>query len=555
MFAPWIHNLALAALALLLSVGAEAQTGEKTVVPVGSPAFYEADVLPGQTSVEIAVPVSEATRLQLQVLAPVPSPQFTLLNPAGAPVALNQATLLSGSAQQPALPGAALYTPWLDLPSNGIWRLRVNFAPATQRTVVGVTAFLDSPIRAAVLLGGTQFRQGDAIAASLFLLNGDNPVTGAAVSLTARSPSGQTIDLAANDAARSGSGDARANDGLYTGALVFEEVGTYLFQGRAQFNAPNGSPVLRETRAVALVSPPKLSLTGIGAGVRTGPRNCVAAHTVSLSTALLTAGQVVAKATLRAANGRRITRTQSLSATPGTLPLTLDFPANDIRNELAADGPYTVELVQIVVNSADGTTLEASASDAAVTAAVTLSALCQEAVRIGSDATVTPVVTNGYISALNISFPVGVTVAGNYRVSFRVTGGERQQVAAFSLAPNLTVGTTPISVNVPATSLQAADGPFQVESVLVLGPAGSASVSVIDGSGPLLRWQFTPTIRGDLNGDGSVDAADRDLLASFRNVRSISPGDRRDLDRNGLIDLRDVQLLQRLYCAAGSCPR
>jgi hypothetical protein len=536
--------------------GASAQPavpGGRALVSVGSPTFHALDVLPGQTSAEITVPVSEAVRLQLQVVAPVSNPMFTVTQPSGVSLPLPTATVMDGAAMAPAIPGAALHTPWIPLPASGNWTVRVNFSPATVRTVIFVTALIESPYRASVVLGGLHFRQGTATAASLFVLSGENPVQGAAVTLTAKAPSGEVINLAPNDSATPGTADATAGDGLYTGALFLEEVGQYLFTGRAEFTAANGTVLTREAQAIAIVSAPKLDLMNISTSVLSGPGNCVAAVQVNLTTNLLAPGDVVAKAVLRGSNGRRMERTFSTSATAGTLPLTLSFFAADVRNELGVNGPYTVDRVEVVVTAANGTTLEGSASEASVTAAVTLASLCVDPVRVGPTATVTPVVSNGYISALNVSFPVAVTTGGSYRVSFRVTGAERQQVFASSQSPNLVAGTNIITAVVQASALQATDGPFQVESVLVLGPSGSASVAFVGNTTPFSRWQFTPRFRGDLNADGRVDVADRNLLLGFRNVGALSPGDRRDLDRSGTIDLRDVQLLQRGYCVPGSC--
>ncbi len=526
----------------------------KALVSVGGPSLHEVNVLPGQTFAELTVPVSEASRLQLQVVAPVPNPQFAVIQPSGAALPLTAATIMDGAAIAPAIPGAAMHTHWIAQPAAGAWKVRINFAPATVRTVILVTALIESQYRASVVLGGINFRQGSAAAASLFVLSGVNPVTGATATLTAQAPSGRIIDLAPNDNAAPNTADATAGDGLYTGALVFEEVGRYVLNGRAQFTATNGAAVTREARAVAFVTAPKLELLGISTSVQSGPGNCVASLAVNLNTSLILPGDVVAKAVLRASNGHRMMRTVSVRASVGTLNLALVFPSADVRNELGVNGPYAVERVEVVVTAANGTTLEGSANEPTVTAAVTLASLCVDPVRVGPTATVTPVLTNGYISALNVSFLVAVSTGGLHQISFRVTGSERQQVAASSQSTNLVVGSNTIAVTVPASALQTSDGPFQVESVLVLGPAGSASVSFVGNPAVFSRWQFTPRFKGDLNADGRVDGADRELLLGFRNAGALTPGDRRDLDRNGLIDLRDVQLLQRGYCVVGSCP-
>ena len=549
----WLFSWVFSAMLGLASGAVLAQAGN-ALVSVGGPTFHEADVLPGQTTAEVLVPVSEVTRLQLQVIAPVPNPVITLENPSGAAVSLANATFLDGSLQSPAIPGGSLHTPWIAQPSNGVWKVRVRFAPASARTVILVTVLAESPYKASVVLGGLNFRQGDAAAASLMLLANSSPVTGAAVSLKARAPSGQVIDLSPNDSATPQTADAKANDGLYSGAIVFEEVGQYLFEGVAQFAGAAGVTVSRKAQAVAFVSAPKLALTNIFPSQRSGPNGCVAAVDINLTTRLLVPGQVVSRVVLRASNGRRMERSASLNAAAGALPLIVSFPAGDIPGELGVAGPYTVETVQVVVTSSDGTTLEGSASEAAVTPAFSLASLCVNPVSVGSRATITPQISNGYISALGVSFPISVTAAGSYRVSFRVTGGERQQIVASSQTLLFSVGSNDVTLVVPAASLQSVDGPFQVESVLVQGPSGTTSASLVGSDANYSRWQFAPTIRGDLNADGRVDVLDRDLLARFRNIRGLQPGDRRDLDRNGVIDLRDVQLIQRMYCAAGSCP-
>lgn len=125
------------------------------------------------------------------------------------------------------------------------------------------------------------------------------------------------------------------------------------------------------------------------------------------------------------------------------------------------------------------------------------------------------------------------------------------------MSPLLSAGVVNnISVSVPAANLQTADGPFNIESVLIIGVGRSAQVSRVPvASSAFTRWRFFPTITGDLNGDGSVDAADRDLLLSYRNATALVPGDRRDINGDGKVDLLDARLLILRGCTAPNCPR
>ena len=88
----------------------------------------------------------------------------------------------------------------------------------------------------------------------------------------------------------------------------------------------------------------------------------------------------------------------------------------------------------------------------------------------------------------------------------------------------------------------------------LLYAAAPAQAAVVGSSEAYSRWQFAPRINGDLNNDGSVDAADNTLISRFRGAAVLNPGDRRDLNRDGVIDLRDARELQRLACTAPNCP-
>lgn len=67
------------------------------------------------------------------------------------------------------------------------------------------------------------------------------------------------------------------------------------------------------------------------------------------------------------------------------------------------------------------------------------------------------------------------------------------------------------------------------------------------------RWQFLPAINGDLDNDNDVDAADRAIVLGFRNSSAATPGDRRDVARDGVINLRDARIFALTACAVGTC--
>ena len=63
----------------------------------------------------------------------------------------------------------------------------------------------------------------------------------------------------------------------------------------------------------------------------------------------------------------------------------------------------------------------------------------------------------------------------------------------------------------------------------------------------LLAVDGLPPVRGDVDGDRDVDRADLNLILAARNKRASGPGDPRDLDRDGVITVRDARLLVTLF--------
>ena len=87
--------------------------------------------------------------------------------------------------------------------------------------------------------------------------------------------------------------------------------------------------------------------------------------------------------------------------------------------------------------------------------------------------------------------------------------------------------------------------------MLVLGSAGSGQLSRVGATASFQRWQFFPRKRGDLNDDGLVNTGDSNLLLPFRNTAALVPGDRRDLIRDGKIDIRDVREMVNIIARGG----
>jgi hypothetical protein len=185
-----------------------------------------------------------------------------------------------------------------------------------------------------------------------------------------------------------------------------------------------------------------------------------------------------------------------------------------------------------------------------------LADFCTPPLELESELHVEQILRDGFIDALELTFPVTVQVAGSYQISFSLAGSEGGGIPPIGVTRSLQIGRNEVTVSVPAASFLTTDGPYRMIALLVLGPAGADRLVRVGETGPLLRWQFFPRVTGDLNDDGAVDGQDIRIIVEQRDRPALSPGDRRDIDVSGVVDVPgDVPALTQLFCREGACPQ
>ena len=213
---------------------------------------------------------------------------------------------------------------------------------------------------------------------------------------------------------------------------------------------------------------------------------------------------------------------------------------------LGDEGPYAFKDLDILYFDNDTFSLASRDRNMGLLQAIEVYSLCRNPIEIGTGLTVNTVLANGYIDGLEFSIPINVQVAGDYQVSVKVVGVNGEDVELVGFREYLSSGENIVSFSLSADRFQAADGPYAVISALIVGPGGTAQLARVGESSVFQRWQFSPVHAGDLDNDGDVDSNDRNIIMAARNTAALSPGDRRDITRDGMIDLRDVRALIRL---------
>ena len=531
---------------------------QEAVVPMNTPDIVTTEIPQGSTRATLPFRVSGCSGIRLEVIVPVNGAAFAVVDsqgqavlPAGAP----EVEFMSGSALRPetSLPGGVFSTRnEIENPRPGTWNAVITYPAATQRTVAMLTMLCRSDFSVGIALERTDVVRGEQFTLGVIVVKGGAPVTGMSpsISIGPRNSVG-VVTVVGRDHGLDV--DGQADDGIYSVVHTFTQAGAYDVSSEVEIATPEGM-VVKRAAAIVQVAEPTLEMGEVTAAPRRGPGGCVTGIDINIATNVIHSGEFRASATLEASNGARVQESVLGTYDTGPRTMTVAFPVELLR-AMGTSGPHRISLVDAHAIIDGDVRLAYRRADAGTTDNVDLARLCAAPVEILDGVGTTANLAGGFIGSLALGFSMLVQEAGNYRISFKTIGSQAEDVGVFSEPRSLGGGTPQqVSMTLPSSVFLAADGPYQVISMLVRGPAGAAQASQVGETTGMSRWQFKPRINGDLDNDQDVDGDDRSILAGFVGQAAQTPGDRRDLNRDGRIDSADLDALQRLVCAAGACP-
>lgn len=531
-----------AALGAMLPLAGMAGAAAQTVpVAVNLPATVSGAVVPGATSLDIPFAVAGADGLRIELIAPVDGATLTLIDPAGnVAVAPGdpRVTFRPGSLNTPALPGGIFEVAELPEPVDGTWTIRLAFPAAPTKTVALGTIYARSRYEVGVAVERDTLLVGEDVSLGLLVLEDGQPITGLSptIALNGGAP------LAALDDGQGA--DGKADDGVYSVDHTFTAAGEYTVTGNVAFPTPKGT-IQRTASARVKVVSPRLDNATIGLTTLRGTNNCVASLKVDFGFNVRKAARYSTLVRLTAPNGRSIDMRKAADYGTGPGAVAAEYKAADIRNKLGVDGPYAVALIDALELGTDEITLAYRKRDAG-TFNASLAQLCAGAIEVQPQLTTTPILRDGYIDRFRLGFPITVANGGFYQISFKVVGPNGEDIELVNASRTLAAGANNVEVELASDRFQVVDGPYRAISLVVLQGSNSTRLTTIGSTDAYSRWQFYPKKAGDLDGDGVVGAADAALLTAERGAAVYTPGDRRDINRDGTIDIRDVRALQQL---------
>jgi hypothetical protein len=531
----------------LLSLNIKAQTNNISI-PTNLPQTTNTPILIGQIDAEAMLTIENSRRFAVDIVLPVDNAAVKLVDANGVTIISSddpgvEVILGDQLGSSEPLPGAIYAFSPMDTPSALPLKVIATFPAATEKTVMVTTVFVESKYQSGIALSAEQYFVGDAVSLGFLLLSDGSPITGASVTLElSQQAGGLSTSLVASDNGLNG--DAIANDGIYSIEQTFLSAGTFVVKGTANFTEGNETVSTSAMASFSIIRPVVIVEELTTSLIVNTADACIDGINMTANVDAVEQGEYIFYAGLLNSVQALQDKRKAVTLTQGSASVVLSYTRDDL---LELYGPQLVDIVfaSLGILSFGDDLVAAGAAKAPETLSVN-QPLCSDPVVIGNLISVTPVLSNGSVAQLEFTIGVNVSISGSYQVSFKIVDSVGSNVVLLGERRTLNVGLNELTFSVNNSEFMSADGPYQVLSGLVLGPAGSANKGSLGSGGEFNRWQFVAIKDGDLNNDGAITVADRNILLQYRNQPAAVPGDRRDLNADGKIDLKDVRALSRL---------
>lgn len=457
-------------------------------IPLTAAQYKLSRLVAGQQSGQVIFPVDEAETVTVQILSNDGGLTTSILGPAGQTLDPNTVASFGGTytavesagpADSPLLlpvPAAGfqfLYT----FPSLGSGDYTVRFSTAsTAETAVIVDLTTDSHVGVALLATDPRLVLGGAAVLTAPVFEGATPVPGAVVTVSLLRGAGPAVNLTLLD--DGGPGDDAADDGLYSGEITPTQVGQYQASAIVTGTTSGGDNFIRHAATTFEVVPATAALDGSFSdnGVDDDFDGLFDRVSVFVTALTTTPGRYRAFVHLRTANGQTLVRSGEADLPGSGAGIVVDFDGSAIV-ALQEDGPYHVELLELLFLDAAGAVLADSFADAGDTRAY-LRTEFERALLATTGLTSDTGIDdngNGQFDRLIVSVQVEVLQAGFYSWGFKLTDQAATEIEFGTGSGFLNAGFNDLAVTFDGRLIGAfgVDGPYQLRDLLIQGGGAS----------------------------------------------------------------------------------
>ncbi|MFA0523028.1 choice-of-anchor X domain-containing protein [Vibrio sp. 10N.222.52.C3] len=466
-------------------------------IPVGmsTSTTLSQPVTSNDNEVTMLFTIDKAEALKAEIIVPLDDATVYLVKPNGQVATSSndvQANILSGDTQSPPLPGSYLFLPEVTNPEPGEWKIVVDFPNPSYNTVIIAQVAIQSPIAFGMAIAANQFVVGEPVPVSALLTNKGNPITGAQTSAVIIDEAGIKTRLTLKD--EGVNFDAIAKDGVYSNIFVPPAEGDYLIEGITSFEE-YGTTITRQTSKKIHVLPSDIEFVSLSLAPLFSSEGCVIALEQRLELDVKSAGDFAIHGYLTDGIDE-LNTSKRLQLKPAKQIVTLQYSTEDIFG--AFDSASTLTSNPTIIYAITQDDIRISAPRIQFEEFIDLASFerCREPIEVTGSLVTTPTMSQDgtYIDSLSFEFPIHVTRSGTYTGSVNIVGAAGEYLELVSFQEPLEAAENTIKFTVPGDTFKQADGPYELNALLIYSGVDSYRQGVLGQTPPYQASDFSPPV-------------------------------------------------------------
>ncbi len=432
------------------------------------------------------IPIDQATPIFFSMMYPSGNLDLALISPSGQ--RFDAATVIGRtdvSHDEGDIEGGRLEVYNFGAAETGLWTVEVSAPAVTDpsgQVGYAVSGWLENPaITFAGAVERPSIHAGETLRFFGTVKNGEAPLTGASVLARVALPDSTLRDVSLRD--DGADGDATANDGVYTGALINNtQAGIYRIAFNATRSTAPGAPAFsREDFTIATVSRSASTISGPfqDLGLDTDGDGLFNQLVVQVGVNATVAGNYRLLGVLTDSAGNTHNASVLLSLNAGQQPVPLRFDGESIFNN-RLDGPYRLTSVTLAEEDDLNILPVDERVDVHQTAAYSYRQFQHSAINLTGNGSTTGIDNdgNGLFDLLSVGVEVEIINPGFYNWSARLTdlNGTELGFAAGSRSFSAGLNIMNLTYDGARIGRNGVDGPYFVRGLIVFG-AGESLVA------------------------------------------------------------------------------
>lgn len=371
----------------------------------------------------------------------------------------------------------------LDNPTPGDWIYSVrDSAPRTGPRAVLIAVNSTSPVRAGMVGGGQDYVIDREVRLALVAVEGSAVRSGLAIiaDLTrSGDPGFGTVPVTFRDDGLGG--DATAGDGMYTASFLPGQTGKFRVAATAAGTNGAGNPFDRTASAVFDVHPVIARLTGSFSdrGIDTNANTLFDFIGITVPLTVSVDGEYRVAITLRGSSGALTTASANFELTAGATSVEVRFRAQDIKRDLAVDGPYAIRDVHVELLGGSTSVAADAGFELGDTSAWRIDQLERPGIEylFAGNATGVDTDTDGQFEFLDVSLQTNFFRTGSYTWSARLVDAHGAELGLATRSAFLAAGVRSLSLRFDGNPIgvNGVNGPYFVRNLIIFG-AGFSTI-------------------------------------------------------------------------------